>query len=171
MKDSTSLSALIVDDEPPARRRLRKLLSPYVSEGRIRIVGEAGDGVEALDLLESEGVDVLFLDIQMPELSGFELLDRLDASRRPTVIFTTAYNSYALQAFEANAIDYLLKPISKERLAESIQRAHRLVHGAENRGLNDERLGKLLDYIDARRPGDENRSASKDHVRQLSVPY
>lgn len=172
MKDSTPLSALIVDDEPPARQRLQKLLSPYVRDGRIRIVGEAGDGIEALDILESEErVDILFLDIQMPELSGFDLLDRLAASRRPTVIFTTAYNSYALQAFEANAIDYLLKPISKERLAESIQRARRLVHGTGDRELNDERLGKLLEYIDAQLPQDEDPGAPKDHVRQLSVPY
>jgi two-component system LytT family response regulator len=164
-----TLRALIVDDEPPARRRLRKLLGPMIDEGRIHLVGEARDGVEALDVLEQEGVDLVFLDIQMPELDGFDVLERLRPQQRPIVIFTTAYDSYALRAFEASAVDYLLKPISRDRLTESVDRAQRTWQGKESRSIDGDKLAKLLAWIDAQ---DESSAGSGPvHVRQLSVPY
>lgn len=168
---SQALRALIVDDEPPARRRLRKLLMPLIDERRIVLVGEAGDGVEALDILETEDVDLAFLDIQMPELSGFDVLERLSPDRRPVVIFTTAYDSYALRAFEANAVDYLLKPISRERLTESVLRAHRTLRGRGSRAVSEEKLARLLEWLDAQEETTEAAESSPDHVRQLSVPY
>lgn len=112
------MKALIVDDERLGRAELRRLLE-FHSE--IEIAGEARDAEEALALIEQIQPDLLFLDIQMPGRSGFDLLEQLD--RVPLVIFTTAYDEYALQAFEVNALDYLLKPVSPERLAAALARA------------------------------------------------
>ena len=170
-RDSLTVRALIVDDEPPARRRLRKLLTPLIDDGRVLLVGEAADGVEAKQLIEDEGVDLAFLDIQMPEMNGFELLEALDPGDRPIVVFTTAYDSYALRAFEENAIDYLLKPISKERLAESVRRVQRALRASESRDASTEKLDKLLDWIGSQEYGGSPSSSSREHVRQLSVPY
>lgn len=164
-----TLRALIVDDEPPARRRLRKLLAPMIDERRVDLVGEAHDGVEALNMLERQPVDLAFLDIQMPELNGFDVLERLAPPQRPIVIFTTAYDSYALRAFEANAVDYLLKPVSRDRLTEAVLRAQRTWHGQENRSIDSEKLDRLLAWIDAQ--GESAADSGQGHVRQLSVPY
>src|ERR1700722_14916682 len=105
------MKALIVDDEPLARRELRRLLAahPY-----IQIVGEAGDIDEAHERIDSLAPGVVFLDIQMPGGTGFDLLAQLDWV--PRIIFTTAYDRYAVKAFDVNALDYLLKPIEPERL-------------------------------------------------------
>ena len=111
------MKALIVDDEPLARRELRRLLAAHRS---IQIVGEAGDIDEARECIESLAPEVVFLDIQMPGGTGFDLLTRLD--RVPRIIFTTAYDRYAVTAFEVNALDYLLKPIEPERLAAALDK-------------------------------------------------
>jgi two-component system LytT family response regulator len=111
------MKALIVDDEPLARRELRRLLTAHPS---IQIVGEAGDIDEARTRIESLAPGVVFLDIQMPGGTGFELLSRLD--RVPRIIFTTAYDRYAVKAFDVNALDYLLKPIEPERLAAALEK-------------------------------------------------
>src|ERR1035438_890659 len=112
------MKALIVDDERLGRAELRRLLAP---PPEVEIVGEARDADEALAQIEQLQPDLLFLDIQMPGRSGFELLEQLD--RVPLVIFTTAYDEYALRAFEVNALDYLLKPVSPERLDAALARA------------------------------------------------
>jgi len=117
----SSLRAYSVDDERLAVQRLSRLLD---ASGRVQIAGSATDPEAALEFLRSHPVDVLFLDIQMPGLTGFELLDRLDAP--PLVIFTTAYDQYALNAFEVNSIDYLLKPIEPERLEHALDKLERL---------------------------------------------
>src|SRR5699024_4945434 len=105
------MRALIVDDERLARNELTRLLQGY---SEIEIVGEAVNADDAHEKIRSLNPDVLFLDIQMPGKSGFELLEMLDAT--PKVIFTTAYDEYALKAFEVNALDYLLKPVNNDRL-------------------------------------------------------
>ncbi|MFW5972939.1 MAG: LytR/AlgR family response regulator transcription factor [Bacteroidota bacterium] len=162
------IRALIVDDEAPARRRLAKLLSSD-SGDRVEVVAEAADGKEALSLLEDEAVDVLFLDIQMPELNGFEVLERLDPSSRPIVIFTTAYDSYALKAFEENAVDYLLKPISRERLQQAVDRVERMKSTKEQAVLDD-RMSHLLDWLE--REETPSRAPSRtETLRQISVPF
>jgi two-component system LytT family response regulator len=120
---------LIVDDEPLARNRLAHLLSHFQPE--IELVAEAGDGDEALHILQTKKLDLVFLDIQMPGMSGLEMLQRL--SDPPLVIFTTAYDQYALNAFEENAIDYLLKPIEKERLEKAIRKLQRLSNSSQER--------------------------------------
>ena len=162
------LKTLIVDDEAPARSRLTRLLQPFVDAGRLALVGEAVDGVEALETLEAEDVDLVLLDIQMPGLDGFDVLDRLGPDRRPVVVFTTAHDEYALQAFEASAVDYLLKPIREDRLAAAVERAERLTDAA--RGDGDDRLADLLEYLDRQAVTKKPADAPADYLKQLSIP-
>jgi len=115
------MRAYLVDDEPLAVKRLARML---LATGRVDIVGSANDPQAALEFLRAQPVDLLFLDIQMPGLTGFELLDRLEP--QPMVIFTTAYDRYALEAFDVNSIDYLLKPIDPERLDRALDKLARL---------------------------------------------
>jgi len=114
-----TLRVLIVDDEPPARRKIRTLLR---GDCRFEVAGEAADGLEAVERIEAERPDLVFLDIQMPGLSGFEVLEALGATR-PQIIFTTAYEQYAVQAFDIRALDYLLKPFDPERFSQALDRA------------------------------------------------
>ena len=118
------LRLLIVDDEAPARARLKDLLSDCAGEIAHEIVGEAGNGREALDRIAATPVDVVLLDIRMPEIDGIELAQHLQKlPQPPSVIFTTAYDVYAIRAFEVHAIDYLLKPIRAARLKDALLRA------------------------------------------------
>lgn len=110
-------NTIIIDDESLARQRLKRLLSVHES---IHIVGEAGNGLEGLQQIELLKPDLIFLDIEMPVLNGFEMLERL--KQAPKVIFTTAYDQYAVKAFEEESVDYLLKPIEKERLEKAVNR-------------------------------------------------
>ena len=112
------LSVLIVDDEAPARDELRALLD---SETDIEIVGECANAIEALATINRLHPDVVFLDIQMPRVSGLEMLGMLDKQRMPKVVFVTAYDEYALSAFEEHASDYLLKPVDPQRLARTLE--------------------------------------------------
>src|ERR1035437_4084589 len=111
------LRAYLVDDEPLAIERLQRLLANF--EG-LRIEGSTTDPAQALEFLTGNSIDLLFLDIQMPTMNGFELLSRLP--EQPFVIFTTAFDEYALRAFEVNSIDYLLKPIDAEQLARAVRK-------------------------------------------------
>jgi two-component system LytT family response regulator len=115
------LRPYVVDDEPLAVKRLTRMLE---ATGRVELAGSTSDPDMALAFLRDHAVDVLFLDIQMPGLTGFELLEQLD--QQPLVIFTTAYDRYALEAFEVNSIDYLLKPIEPERLDRALEKAVRV---------------------------------------------
>jgi len=109
--------AILIDDEPLARQLLKTLLLPY---RQIEVVAECGDGFEGFKAIQEHTPDLIFLDIQMPRLNGFEMLELLDTP--PAVIFTTAFDEYALKAFEAHAIDYLLKPIVKDRFEKAMQK-------------------------------------------------
>lgn len=115
-----ALCVLVADDEAPARKRLRDLLSKDREIGRIL---EAENGVDAVSLLESERPDILFLDVQMPGIDGFGVIDAVGADRLPLTIFVTAYDQFALRAFEADALDYLLKPFGDTRYEQTIKRA------------------------------------------------
>jgi two-component system LytT family response regulator len=130
------IRAIVVDDEPLARQRLRLLLS---EEGDLEIVGECEDGIEAVAQITASKPDLLFLDVQMPEMDGFEVLQKVPREMLPIVIFTTAYDEHALRAFDAHALDYLLKPFKPERLKQAVQRARELIAnkqaGAAARGL------------------------------------
>ncbi|MBI2430228.1 MAG: response regulator [Ignavibacteriales bacterium] len=113
------INTLIVDDEPLARERIRTLLK---DEPEFDIAGEAANGKEALKKIQLVTIDLLFLDIQMPELDGIRLIEKLTPAQIPLIIFTTAYDSFAVKAFELNAMDYLLKPFTKKRFQQSLQR-------------------------------------------------
>lgn len=108
----------MIDDEPAARRLMKNLLTAY--HDTVMVIDEAGNGREAIEKIEALKPDLIFLDIQMPDLTGFEVIERL--SHKPSIIFTTAYEQYAIKAFETFSIDYLLKPIKEERLEQSIQK-------------------------------------------------
>lgn len=112
------LRALVVDDEPLARARLQRML---LARGDVQVVGEAGSVAEAAPLVDSLTPDLVFLDVQMPGEEGFALLSRI--RHRPAVVFVTAFDHYAVRAFEANAVDYLMKPFRPERLAAAVERA------------------------------------------------
>jgi two-component system LytT family response regulator len=133
------LRVLLVDDEPLARQLLRVLLQ---DDPEVSVVGECS-GPEAVDEVARQGPDILFLDVQMPGLDGFSVLEQLGPERRPVVVFVTAYDAHALRAFEVHALDYLLKPVSDERFAQALQRAKARVR--EGRGADvEERLSALL---------------------------
>src|SRR5499427_8894450 len=118
------LKVLIVDDEPPARERLRGLLTEI---GEVDVIGEAATGAEALSCVHDLAPDVLLLDVRMPGMDGLEAARHLNVlDEPPAVIFTTAYDQYAVEAFEAHAVGYLLKPVRKEQLAAALARAGRL---------------------------------------------
>lgn len=110
--------AIVIDDEPAARRLMKNLLLEH--KDVIDVIDEASNGQEAIRKIEELQPDIIFLDIQMPDLTGFEVLDRLH--KKPTVIFTTAYEQYAIKAFETFSIDYLLKPIKEERLKQAVEK-------------------------------------------------
>ncbi|UCV11212.1 response regulator transcription factor [Dechloromonas denitrificans] len=123
MPSESRLKILIVDDEPLARARLRELLGDIASQLPTEIVGEAGNGLAALDFLRDHAVDVVLADIRMPGMDGIELAGHLGSLARPVaVIFTTAYDNYAVQAFDLNALDYLLKPVRTQRLLTALQK-------------------------------------------------
>jgi two-component system LytT family response regulator len=114
------MRAVIVDDEPLARDGLRMLLAEYDD---IQIVGEAGNGADALGIVDLTQPDLMFVDVQMPGMSGLDLAAALPAEHSPNVVFVTAYDSFALRAFDVHALDYVLKPIDEQRFAEAIRRA------------------------------------------------
>jgi len=133
--------ALIIDDEPLARRGIRARLKP-ISD--FVVLEDCEDGVAGIKAIRRHNPDLVFLDIQMPGLSGFDMLKRLPKNRRPLIIFLTAYDEYALRAFEVHALDYLLKPIDGERFAEAIDRARRQLK-FETADSIEERLRNLID--------------------------
>jgi two-component system LytT family response regulator len=116
---TTPLTAILVDDEPLAREELAELL---IQAGNIGVIAEFGNAIDCLKQIHKLKADVLFVDIQMPQVSGLELINMLDEDDRPLVVFVTAYDQHAIQAFEDNAFDYLLKPVDPKRLAKTLDR-------------------------------------------------
>jgi two-component system LytT family response regulator len=114
------IRAMVVDDEPIARERVLSLLQ---QEDDMEIVAECGDGAQAVAAIQHHTPDLVFLDVQMPGVDGFGVINAIGADRMPTVIFVTAYDEYALRAFEVHALDYLLKPFGRERFRETLKRA------------------------------------------------
>lgn len=127
-----TLRTLIVDDEAIARRRVRRLLR---DEPGIEVVGECGDGLSAIGEIDARRPDLILLDVQMPGLDGFSVVERLATPRPPAIIFVTAFDRYAMRAFDVHAIDYLLKPFSRERFRLALQRAR------ERIGMRDGHAG------------------------------
>jgi two-component system, LytTR family, response regulator len=137
---SPGLSVLIVDDEKPARAKVRRFVSGDPDVGPIF---EAADGVRAVDVVRAESPDLVFLDVQMPGLDGFGVLDALDPPALPYVVFVTAFDEYAVRAFEVHAVDYVLKPFDADRLALALARAKEAV-GRRRDGEDRRRLTQLL---------------------------
>lgn len=140
------IRAIIVDDEPLAREGVRLHLE---TESDIEVVGEAGSGEEAVTLIETLRPDLLFLDVQMPGLDGFAVLDAVGAAHMPVTIFTTAYDEFALRAFDAHAIDYILKPYDAQRFRNATERARMQLTGRRKAHMDD-RLDSLLDELRSR---------------------
>lgn len=134
------IRTLLVDDEALARERLRNLLA---AEPDVEIIGECAEGAEAVEAIERDTPDLVFLDVQMPELDGFGVLAAAKPARPPVVIFTTAFSQHALRAFEVHALDYLLKPFGRERLQVALHRARERLRLAQTGALN-EKLNALL---------------------------
>jgi len=139
------IRTVVVDDEPTARRGVRLLLERDES---IAVIGEASGGIEASELIAREMPALVLMDVQMPGCDGFQALARLGGATMPVVIFVTAYDEYALRAFEVNAVDYLLKPYDDARFASALQRAKEAVR-ARTADAMDLRLHRLLDYLES----------------------
>lgn len=159
------IRVVIADDEPLARKRIRRLLS---ADRDLEVVAECSNGAEVIACLRSNPVDLLFLDIQMPELDGFEVMERPEAQRVPVVVFVTAYDAYALRAFEVHAFDYLLKPFDRQRFQKTVQRA-RIQLQQIRKGAVDERLASLLAGLQTRRTPEPDRLAVRNGGRVLFV--
>jgi two-component system LytT family response regulator len=151
-----TIRAVIVDDEPLARRRIRSLL---VEAGDVEVVAECANGREAIQAIEASPPDLLFLDIQMPEVDGFDVLRAIGVGHVPVVIFVTAYDQFALRAFEAHALDYLLKPFDDERFEAALQRARERIRQQQGGDL-DGRLRALLQEV----------RGDRGYLRRLAVP-
>jgi two-component system, LytTR family, response regulator len=137
------IHAVLVDDEPPARRKLRHLLS---SEADISVVGEAGSGAEAVELLNRLQPDLAFLDIQLPDCTGFDVVESLQSREHLHLVFVTAHDDFALKAFDVHALDYLLKPVEPSRFAQSLKRVRRMIE-APGTGRIASRLDELVQSL------------------------
>ncbi len=159
------IRTLIVDDEPPAREIIRKMLG---EDDEIEVVGECSNGAEALNAIAGKRPDLMFLDIQMPEVDGFELLEACGDRRMPAVIFVTAFNRYAVKAFEVSAVDYLLKPFDHERMAMALKRAKENLRERSD----SERSDQVLDLLNRISGNKERlrRFVIKNNGRILLVP-
>jgi two-component system LytT family response regulator len=154
------ISALIVDDEKPARQRLRDLLE---KQPGVMVAGECASGAEAVRLIREGRPELLFLDIQMPVMGGFDVIKQVGAALMPVTVFVTAYDAYAVRAFEASALDYLLKPYSDERFEQSLARA--LAHVRTQR--REEMSRRLISVLSEGEQGARARAA----VQRAPAPY
>ena len=160
---SVPITAVIVDDEALARDAIRLRLE---HEPDIRLLGEAANGFEAVKLIEAEKPDVVFLDVKMPELDGFEVIDRVSSVHLPIVVFVTAHDRFAIRAFETHALDYLLKPFTSERFGSALNRARLAVAKAGD----DETHQRLIALLDRERPAGPGRQSPAMIPREES-PY
>ena len=136
------IKVLVADDEPLARERLSGLLS---QEPDIEMVGQARDGEEAVTAIHDDSPDLVFLDVQMPQMNGFDVIDAVGSDKMPLVIFVTAYDQHALKAFQVRALDYLLKPFDRERFTDALGRARKQLERDENGDLGKRLLALVKD--------------------------
>jgi two-component system LytT family response regulator len=157
-----TIRALIVDDEAPARQRIRAMLADHSG---FEVAGESANGPDAIESIERLKPDVVFLDVQMPEMSGFEVVDAAGVDALQALVFVTAYDHYALKAFDARALDYLLKPFTAARFADTISRVRRTLDGASPR--ERQRVGDVL--ADVLPPMRDRRVTARDGERVVFV--
>jgi two-component system LytT family response regulator len=144
MKETSPLRILIVDDEPSAREIVHEMLAEAIKQGEVEIVGECEDGRSAIRAIRATKPDLVFLDVQMPEMDGFAVLSALPVDQLPLIIFVTAYDQYALRAFNVHALDYLLKPFDRERFDQAFERARHTL-ARERASEMNERILMLLE--------------------------
>jgi two-component system LytT family response regulator len=145
MADAKPIRVLLVDDEPLAREMIREMLK---DDAEVSVVGECVNGREAIEAIQEHNPDLIFLDVQMPEIGGFEVLEALKSVHVPHVIFVTAYDQYAVRAFEVHALDYLLKPFDRERFDLAWRRAKAHILSTRN-GEMDQRILAILEELKA----------------------
>lgn len=145
-----TIRAVVADDEPMGRQRLVRLLQ---AEGDVEVLAACESGEQALEAIRSTAPDVAFLDIQMPGLDGFEVVEALDGENVPAIVFVTAHDQYAVRAFEVHAFDYLLKPVDDERLRTALGRVRERERSAAPSGDTSERMLALLERLHARERG------------------
>lgn len=151
MTEAKKIKAIIVDDEPPARNKIHELLK---MEPDIEVIDECSNGREAVISIATNSPDLVFLDIQMPELDGFGVIEALGAERLPAVVFVTAYDHYAVQAFEVHAVDYLLKPFDRQRFQTALSRAREHLQVNQRDKINQQ-LNSLLRQLKSPKPQSE----------------
>jgi two-component system LytT family response regulator len=169
MAERTPLRVLIVDDAPLGRRRVAGLVK---KEPAVEIVGMIGDGVAAVDAIRSMSPDLVFLDVQMPGMSGLEVVRTVGPSQMPTVVFVTAYDKHALEAFDLAAIDYLVKPFDDDRFREAFQRARRKVRLEEANRLREILVSVLEETGSGNREGGggkRGRGSGKRYIERIPV--
>lgn len=142
------IRALIVDDEPIARRGIRAFLR---NAPDVEIIGECANGQEALHAIEERQPDLVFLDVQMPLLDGFGVIENLEVEKTPAIVFVTAFDEHAIRAFEINALDYLLKPVDGERFQKTLERVRRQIKDSNAEDL-DRKLSALLNSLESKPP-------------------
>ncbi len=150
-----AIRTLIVDDEPLARERLRTLLA---DEPGVEVVGECGDGCQAVVAIEELKPDLVFLDVEVPNLDGFRILESVGAERVPAIVFVTAYDHYALRAFDVRAVDYILKPFGRERLEKALAHAKEKIA----RGKTQDLPGQIAALLEEMRP-------QKSYLKRIMV--
>jgi len=167
MEDEVLIRTLIVDDEPLARATLRQLL---VGDPEIELVGECSDGNEAVARIREDAPDLVFLDVQMPELDGFEVLSRLGDARPPLTVFVTAYDQHAIRAFDFYALDYLLKPFTDERFAAALEKAKSTLRREESADFG-ERVERLLAGLEYGAPSasEKDQASSARYLERIAI--
>jgi two-component system LytT family response regulator len=161
-KPRERIRTLIVDDEPLARRNLRALLK---TDPDVEIIGEARSGPEALRMIKLHSPALIFLDIQMPEMNGFEVLEQLATENLPAIVFVTAFDKYALKAFEVHALDYLLKPFDDARFEKALRQAKKQIEDHEITELSR----RLLDLLDERGAGQAPVPRAERYLTRLMI--
>lgn len=164
-KDTSPLRILIVDDEPSAREIVREMLADALLSGDVEIVGECEDGHSAARAIQTKKPDLVFLDVQMPETDGFSVLSALPPDQLPLVIFVTAYDQYALRAFDVHALDYLLKPFDRERFDQAFERARHMLRRERASELNE----RILTFLEERNTPQSSTQAQQQYLERLVV--
>ena len=162
--DASPIRALIVDDEPLARERLHELLDETPG---ITVVGDAEDGPEAVDAIREQAPNLVFLDVQMPGMSGIDVIEEIGAEAMPTTVFVTAYDQYAIKAFDLAAVDYLLKPFDDERFEQALHRAHDQIASQNDEAISE----RLLRLLRERDPSllEEERTRDEPYLERIAV--
>lgn len=164
-KVASPIRVLIVDDEPAGREIVREMLTGAVRRGEVEIIGESEDGRTAVGSIQSLRPDLVFLDVQMPEMDGFTVLSALPLEQLPFVIFVTAYDQYALRAFEVHALDYLLKPFDRERFEQAFDRAKRSLALERASDIHE----RILSFLESRGATDSQIQTPQPYLERLVI--